>query len=184
MTKKPEPARGAIATFFSAERNRLVAYVRRLIDDAGDRDGEDVVQEVALAILSRPDFLIPIETLSSYVYQSLRNRVIDHFRRPAPMLSLDESRDENGDRTLADLLAPSAQDVESEVTRSELKRRITEAIDKLPWDQREIVIETEFKGRKFADLSEEWGSPVGTLLARKSRAMAKMRKSLKEYKER
>jgi RNA polymerase sigma factor (sigma-70 family) len=177
-----DSGRNVITTFFSTERERLVAYVRRLIDDAADRDGEDIVQDVVLAILSRPDFLVPIEALSSYVYQSLRNRVIDYFRRPAAMLSLDQEGEDENDYSLTDLFAHSENDVESEVARSELRRRITEAIEELPEDQRAIVTETELNGRRFADLSEEWGVPIGTLLARKSRAMARVRESLHEYK--
>jgi len=37
-------------------------------------------------------------------------------------------------------------------------------------------------GRTFRELSDEWGIPLGTLLARKSRAIAKVRDTLKEFK--
>ena len=36
-------------------------------------------------------------------------------------------------------------------------------------------------GRTFRELSEEWGVPLGTLLARKSRAIAKVREALREF---
>ena len=36
----------AIAQFLSAEHERLTGYVRRLIDDTAERDGEDIVQDV------------------------------------------------------------------------------------------------------------------------------------------
>jgi len=39
-------------------------------------------------------------------------------------------------------------------------------------------VATEFDGRSFRELSEEWQVPIGTLLARKSRALQKIRNKL------
>ena len=46
--------------------------------------------------------------------------------------------------------------------------------------QKAIVIETEFEGRSFRELADEWNIPIGTLLARKSRALQKIRKELEK----
>jgi len=40
------------------------------------------------------------------------------------------------------------------------------------------VIATEFDGRSFRELSEAWEIPIGTLLARKSRALRKVKDAL------
>jgi len=37
-----ETQRASWTEFFSRERKRLVGFVRNLIDDAGDREGEDM----------------------------------------------------------------------------------------------------------------------------------------------
>ena len=34
-----------IAVFFAGERERLVRYVHRFIEDTAERDGEDIVQD-------------------------------------------------------------------------------------------------------------------------------------------
>jgi len=60
--------------------------------------------------------------------------------------------------------------------KREMLHFLFEAIDALNVDQRAVLIETEFEGRTFKELAKEWGVPVGTLLARKSRALAKIRK--------
>lgn len=62
-----------LTQFLGTERQRMTRYVRRLIEDTGDRDGEDIVQDVALSLFQRADVLMPIEALSAYVYQSLRD---------------------------------------------------------------------------------------------------------------
>jgi RNA polymerase sigma factor (sigma-70 family) len=171
-----------IAEFFTTERDRLIRYVRHLINDAAERDGEDIVQDVALTLFSRADVLMPIETLSAYVYQSLRNRVIDYLRRRRNVVSLDDSIDENGESSLVQQLSETLSDAEKEVSRAELRKSIVSAIESLSGEQKAVVIETELNGRSFRDLSIEWGIPIGTLLARKSRALAKIRESLLEFK--
>jgi RNA polymerase sigma factor (sigma-70 family) len=177
-----EMGRISIVEFLTTERGRLIRYVRHLIDDAAERDGEDIVQDVALNLFSRADVLMPIETLSAYVYQSLRNRVIDYLRRRRDVVSLDESIDENGESSLIQQLSDTLSDVEKEVTRAELRKSIVSAIEQLPGEQKAVVIETELNGRSFRELAKEWGIPIGTLLARKSRALAKIRESLREFK--
>ncbi|MBN1615624.1 MAG: sigma-70 family RNA polymerase sigma factor [Deltaproteobacteria bacterium] len=171
----------SIAQFLIAERSRLVSYVRRLIDDAADRDGEDIVQEVAASLLSRADILMPIEILSAYVYQSLRHRVIDYLRRRRNLAHFDETMEDEGNshtQQISDVMA----DAEKELTRSELRRAIFEAVEGLPDEQKAVIIETELNGRSFRDLSRQWQIPIGTLLARKSRALAKVREALREFK--
>lgn len=152
--------------FFQKEYFRLVRYVRRLIDDAADRDAEDIVQDVMLSIFDKADVTIPIENLAAYVYRSLRNKVIDVFRKKKDIV------------LLSDVIGASDNDTEREVERKELMDFVFRAIDSLPAGQRGILIATEFEGRSFRELSEEWEVPIGTLLARKSRALQHIREKL------
>ena len=152
--------------FFQKEYFRLVRYVRRLIDDAADRDAEDIVQDVMLNIFDKADVTIPIENLAAYVYRSLRNKVIDVFRKKKDVLSL------------SDVMYGSKNDTEREVERKELMDFVFRAVDILPPEQRAVLIATELDGRSFRELSEEWQVPIGTLLARKSRALQHIKEKL------
>jgi RNA polymerase sigma factor (sigma-70 family) len=152
--------------FFQREYFRLVRYVRRLIDDAADRDAEDVVQDVMLSIFDKADVTVPIENLTAYVYRSLKNKVIDIFRKKEDLLSL------------SDVISQSGHDTEREMERKELLNFVFRAVDSLPEDQRAVLVATEFEGWSFRDLSEKWETPIGTLLARKSRALQHIRKKL------
>ena len=55
-----------------------------------------------------------------------------------------------------------------------------EAIAGLSDEHKAVVIETEFNGRGYKELSEAWGIPQGTLLARKHRAISKVRQALED----
>jgi RNA polymerase sigma factor (sigma-70 family) len=164
--------------FFSRERKRLVGYVRSLIDDAADREGEDIVQDVALGLFDNADITAPIENLSAYVYQALRNRVVDRLRRRREQNSLDAPLPGESGLVLADILSDLKYDAAGEVDRKEIMRDIEDAIDSLDEKYREIFIATELHGLTFQELSEEWEVPIGTLLARKSRAMKMLRDML------
>ncbi len=152
--------------FFQKEYFRLVRYVRRLIDDAADRDAEDIVQDVMLSIFDKADVTIPIENLAAYVYRSLRNKVIDIFRKKEDVLSLQ------------DVIYDAGYDTAREVERKELMDFVFRAVDSLPVEQRAVLIATEFEGWSFRELSKEWEIPIGTLLARKSRAIKNIKEKL------
>jgi RNA polymerase sigma factor (sigma-70 family) len=152
--------------FFQKEYFRLVRFVRRLIDDAADRDAEDIVQDVMLSIFDKADVTIPIENLAAYVYRSLRNKVVDIFRKKEDVVSM------------SNVISDARHDTEREVERKELMEFVFRAIDSLPDEQRAVLIATEFEGRPFRELSERWKIPIGTLLARKSRALRHIRKKL------
>lgn len=181
MSKRYQRER--IADFFRSEHQRLVSYVRRWIDDTAEQDGEDIVQDVALGIFNRADVTIPIEYLSAYVYRALRNRIIDFLRkRKIPFVSLDGEDVDDTKSSLTDLISAAHDDAAKELEKKHLLAQIYKAINSLNEQQKAIVIETEFEGRTFQELAHEWDIPIGTLLARKSRAMKNIRKALKKGK--
>ena len=161
-----ETQKKRIAGFITAEWSRLVAYVRAWIADSAERDAEDVVQDAVTGLFERAETSDAIADLSAYVYRSLRNRVIDLYRRPKRTAELPEE--------ISDLRYDAFEGLDREEAREELFA----AIDELPPAQREVLVATELEGRSFKELAEEWKTPIGTLLARKHRAMAALRLAL------
>ncbi|MBN2207167.1 MAG: RNA polymerase sigma factor [Candidatus Aminicenantes bacterium] len=155
-----------LAEFLREERGTLIGYVRRRIDEAADQDAEDIVQDVIVSLFDRADPTVPIQNLAAFVYRSLRNRIIDRFRKRRETAELPEDLRDPGPDPLA------------ETERQEALERMFSAMDGLSPDDKGILLATEFEGRSFKDLAEEWGVPLGTLLARKSRALDKIRKQL------
>ena len=162
-----------ISQFYKEERPRMVAFVRKLISDVSDRDGEDIVQDVILSIWNSAD-ASPVENLSSYVYRSLRNRVVDAFRKAKDDISVNEKVCDDSGVTISDFLCDLKHSVEDESERKEISRLIFEALNLLRTEEREIICLTEFERMSFKECSRILGEPVGTLLSRKSRALKKM----------
>jgi RNA polymerase sigma factor (sigma-70 family) len=169
------------ADFFQLERQRLIGYVKRWIDDTAERDGEDIVQDVAFNVFKKADVTQPIENLTAYVYQALRNRTIDLIRKKrGHVMSLDIKVNNVTNLSLSDLIWDSRYRPDRELEKKELRRHLFRAIDSLKDQDRAIILETEFSGRSYRELSEQWEVPIGTLLARKSRALRKIRESLEQ----
>lgn len=171
-----------LSEFFLAEYEKLVRYVRRLVDDTADRDAEDIVQDVIVNLFDKADVTIPIENLAAYVYRSLKNKIVDIFRNREKKhhISLDDDvfNGTDGGISLAELIQDARSHTASEEEKKELYAHLYDAIESLGDKEKAVVLATEFQGASFGELSQQWGVPIGTLLARKSRAMRKIKNTM------
>ena len=177
MTTRTEKIE-AIKKFFSLEYDRLINYVNKFFNEKYyTEDAEDIIQDVAVNILTKIDLNETFENLAGYVYRSIRNKIIDIYRKPKNKVSIDNYDMENGYNYILTQFF-----VEQNIYFDEPERwsLVEGAIDKLNHEQKEIIIETEFKGRSFNELSKEWNISTGTLLSRKHRAIANIQKILQE----
>jgi RNA polymerase sigma factor (sigma-70 family) len=175
---KKASRKNTILNFLAAERGALIAYVRRLIDDVAERDGEDIVQDVALSLFDRADITIPIENAAAYVYQALRNKVIDYLRKGRKTISLDEGWAEDEEITLMGFLTDPKGDGINEINRMEAHENLRDVLAVLSDEERYVITATELNGDTFQELADRSGVSLGTLLARKSRALHKLRQAI------
>lgn len=171
--------RATLGEFFRNNYDRLLDYVSGRLRDSARRSSEDIVQEVMLSILDKPDILAPIVDLSAYVFSALKNRIIDHYRsRRSDTVSMD-SEDDDG-LSLFEVIPDHRYDPEEMHGHRSLRTLVFSLIRDLPEPQMRVIVETEFNQRSFRELSEELGVPVGTLLARKHRGLKTVRMKLEE----
>lgn len=172
--------RSRLFTFFDAEGDRLLRYVHARARRLSRMDAEDIVSEVMLSLLGRMDKGGPVENIAAYAYRSIRNKIADYGRAEARTVPLDGYSEEDEAFSLREILSDGSQDIPSRVERRELMRVLTQCMDRLDGKQRAVLIATELHGRSFRELSQAWHVPVGTLLARKSRAVKAIRDMLKQ----
>ena len=167
-----------VRAFIDSERQRLVHYVRSLVQDTADMDAEDVVQDVLVKILERSDMTAP-ENLAAYIYRSLKNRVIDNMRTRKPTMSLDAVDEDGG--SLMELLQDSRPNAMEVLQSDEGKEELFQALETLSEMERRVIISHEFEGIPFAEMSQLWDVPQNTLLSHKSRAMKKLRNQFLDH---
>jgi len=168
--------KAGLSGFIGREYSRLVEFVRRRLGEAGCYEPEDIVQDVLMGLFDRADISAPVHNLAAYVYRALRNRVVDAWRSRRPILSIDSSPVSGG--SLAEVLADDAAGAVEKLELDEMWKRFQQEMARLSPAEVEILRATEWEGRNFKDLSGEWGVPVGTLLARKSRALKKLKERI------
>lgn len=171
--------RAQLVDFFGREWQRLAAWVRRRLDDEAAREGHDLVGEVFAALFARPDDELPARNLPGYVYAALGNRVVDRLRRRRSTVPLDTPVGGEG-LTLSDIL-PAPDEGAGESERAARVEALRQALAELDEPSRRIIHATEFEGATFRELAAAWGVPIGTLLARKSRALRRLAVALSEH---
>jgi RNA polymerase sigma factor (sigma-70 family) len=179
MTEKQKLS---VDAFFRTEYRKLMSYVRKNMSEKyADAEPEDIVQEVALSLLAKLDVNIQIENLAGYIYRSLKNKITDTRRKAKNIIQIEVLDADQVDKKLLNEIPDKTEHEESEHINYS-PESLHEAISKLKPDEQAIIISTEFEGKTFEELSIKWGIPIGTLLSRKHRALAKLYKILTQSK--
>ena len=167
-----------LQSFFSEEYNSLMAYAQSRIDDATDRNAEDIVQDVALKIFSRAEDLTPINNIAGFVYNSIKNKIIDIMRTKKGEKH-PESELESRLLEFTELFYGKSDNSYSDQMKKELKKAI---INLRPF-YRDIIIAIDFEGYSYKEVALETGIPEGTLMSRRHRALSILLKELEHKKE-
>lgn len=167
-----------LKSFFSKEYNLLKSYVNSRIMENADRDAEDIIQDVALKLFSRAENSLPINNVGGFVYNSIRNKIIDTMRTKKQKSNI---QDENETRLieLTELFYGKSDNSYSEKMKHELMRSVSSL--KPPY--RDIIIAIDFEGYSYKEISMETGIPEGTLMSRRHRALSVLYKQLEKKKE-
>ena len=160
---------------------RLLAFIRARVTSG--EDAEDILHEV-FAQAARPNVLAAVDDVVAWLFRAARNRVVDWYRRRGrrPETSLDAVAD-GVETSLGELLVDAGVDVTQEVARRLAVQAMARAIASLPSKQRQAFVGHVVEGGSFREMAASSGAPIGTLLARKHRAVARLRTSLQNLEE-
>jgi RNA polymerase sigma factor (sigma-70 family) len=167
-----------IMQFMLEEKLKLYSYIRGKIQGISPMDVEDIIGDVILSIFVRSDISSYIENFAAYIYKSINNKIIDYVRNNKKHVSLEEEG-----ISVLDIVPDAKSDIDDEIKRKEIKRRIYLALESLESKQKAVWIATEVEGRSFKELADLWNEPIGTLLSRKSRATKFLQNKLKDMKD-
>ncbi|NNK75553.1 MAG: sigma-70 family RNA polymerase sigma factor, partial [Maribacter sp.] len=130
-----------LRSFFNEEYHSLKAFAKSKINDAADRDAEDIVQDVALKLFSIANNTSPINNIAGFVYRALKNRIIDILRTKRESTEIEKEL-ETRLIEFTQLLYGKSDNSYSEKMITELKK----AIINLKPLYRNIIIAIDFEG--------------------------------------
>jgi len=158
----------AFADLIRRHQQAVCRVVRNLSPQAAE--WEDVAQEVFLAAFARLDSFDPARaSFRTWLLTIARNRCINELSKRRPLLT-----DFSGPASHpADQRSPG-QDLE----QAELFRRLDDALERLPLEQRTAFVLAELEGLSLEEVGRIEGVPVGTVKSRLGRAREKLRVAL------
>ncbi|PTT02339.1 RNA polymerase sigma-70 factor [Pedobacter sp. HMWF019] len=106
----------------------LYDHARKMLRD--DEAAEDIVQDLFTYLLTHMGHLNINTSLSSYLYRSVKNRVINHFDK-------DNNRQKYVN-SLADFYNQGSYATDEKVLENDLKQRIEKAVASFPEKMREV----------------------------------------------
>jgi RNA polymerase sigma factor (sigma-70 family) len=166
MTRERAEQDQRLTWAFQSGRRRLLAFIRGRIPP--EIDAEDILQDVFFELVEAFRLMKPIAHAGAWMMQVARNRITDLFRR-----GKKEVVEDGGRRILEDLLPSPDAGPDALYARGVLLVEI-----ELPPSQRHVFFAHEIDGRSFAEISEETGVSVNTLLSRKHYAVKRLRNRL------
>jgi RNA polymerase sigma-70 factor, ECF subfamily len=146
----------------------LRRFARGLCGDASLAD--DLVQDCVERALMKSHLYDPARPLRAWLYAVLRNIYVSNWRRNSKHTSAKELDDLQG----AEGAVPPDQDSNFSVSL------ITEALDTLPIQQREVLVLVSLEEVSYQQAAEIIGVPIGTIMSRLSRGRAHLQNILEE----
>ncbi|MBT0570550.1 sigma-70 family RNA polymerase sigma factor [Curvibacter sp. CHRR-16] len=171
-----------IAAIIVRERARLLGFIRRRVPNAGD--AEDILQDVLFEFTQAWALPEPIEQVGAWLARVARNRIIDRFRKKREESWSDASGQDDDEAEylyLEEALPDPDGGPEAAYMRAMLLEAISNALDELPPNERDVFIGHELEGLSFQDMATHSGTNVNTLLGWKRRAVLHLRNRLQPF---
>lgn len=170
----PDPAvtatRDQVLATFEQHRAELTRFLLGVCRDA------DLVSDLMQATLSRGLELghtAQPETLKGWLFKVAFHEALAVRRR--------QKSGGSAGRRLADIgrAAASLEGPAESVIRAETADRVRQALNRLPDDQRNVVVARVYHDKTYAVIAAESGLPLGTVLTRMRLALNKLRLALR-----
>ncbi|MCQ4875320.1 RNA polymerase sigma factor [Butyricimonas paravirosa] len=143
----------------------LYVFACRIVGDKGM--AEDIVQDFFVKLWTNRYEINMEGSFRSYCYTSVRNAGINILRTKFRHIELSEG-----------LVAPV--DIEFEMERAELRKKLEQTIDLLPERCRALFIDICMDGNSYAATADKYGLSVNTVKVQMSKAYRILREHLSE----
>lgn len=145
-------------------------------------DAEDLVQETYMKAFRSFDSFKAGTNLKAWLYRIMTNAYINDYRK-AQRRPTEDPTEEISDWQLAASASHHSTGLESaeiEALKRLPDKRIQQALNDLPDDNRMVVYYADIEGLPYKDIAEIMDTPVGTVMSRLHRGRKKLRSALKE----
>lgn len=159
----------AFAYLVDTYHHKLCVYANTLVKDV--YCAEDIVQNVFAKVWEKRNRLNPDYAIKSFLYKSVYNEFIDHYRKNISLLSLEKKHFKTLDEILLDEDSESLNEV-IEIVKKEIQN--------LPPKCKEVFILSKQQGLTNNEIAEYLNVSVKAVEAQITKAFSILRSSMKE----
>lgn len=144
-------------------------------------DAADVCQEVFLLLLRKLHSFRGEAKFSTWLYRVAMNACHDYARRTRRHVSLADSPGEEMPEMEQRLPDENLDSPETSMEREEVRRRVQEAITRLPHKFKQVIFLHDISGYDYKEVAEILGINLGTVKSRLNRARNRLAAELEDY---
>ena len=167
----------SLSILIKRHQQRLYSFIYSKVYD---RDvTEDVFQDTFIKVirtLKRGNYNEEGKFLP-WVMRIAHNLVIDHFRKSNRMPKFNNS----GDFDIFSVLSDSSLNAEGELVQSQIVQDVRAMVEKLPEDQKSVLVMRMYNDMSFKEISENTGVSINTALGRMRYALINLRKLIEKH---
>lgn len=162
---------------------RLYNFVLRYV---GDREeAKDICQKTFIQMYRKGKQLRESSRFSTWLYTIAVNLCRDEVKRKSRrgLLSLDALQDnQNGhDQRLPEMTADRDDHPEKSACNHNLNEILCRALQKIPQEQRAVIVMKEYEGLKFHEIADILGTSISTAKSRMYYGLHALKKVLKSW---
>ena len=173
----------AFTTLYRRYRGSLHRYLTQHCGNAAL--AEELYQDIWIKVVNARAGYEPLARFSTWIFRIAHHRLVDHYRKHAPLLAAQlapNAIDDGGgiDELIDSLPAPSHETPHALLERRTTAERISLALAELPPAQRDAFLLAEEGGLTLAEIAAATDSARETTKSRLRYALAKLRHSLQD----
>jgi RNA polymerase sigma-70 factor (ECF subfamily) len=160
--------------------NRLFNVIYRITGDF--ETSRDIRQEVFLRVYQSAKGYRSGGHFSTWLYRIAINCGINELRKRKRRQTLSLSASEFGEEeTFQDALLDSSPGPDEIIQQSEMDEQVRAALNRLPDEQRVVIVLRHYEGLKFHQIASILNCPLGTVKSRMHHGLEQLRAKLKRY---
>jgi len=177
IVRKNDPER--YAEIIERYQGKLFAYLYRLV---GSREeAEDLLQDVFIKTYRNLYSYDVKRKFSSWIYRIAHNEAVNHIKRKSlkrfiPWENITATKDKLE-------MSSSEEGADNVWIRKEANREVDEAINRLPFKYKQVLILRYYSDKSYEEISEILGKPINTVGTLINRAKKKMSLELNKLRE-
>jgi RNA polymerase sigma-70 factor (ECF subfamily) len=171
----------AFKTLLMRHKNKIYRFIQIKLNDSDL--AEDIFQETFIKIVNT----FKLGTYNEegkflpWAMRIAHNLIIDHFRRTNKVSFISESSSLKSDFNIFSTLKLEDENIEDQITRTELETQMVDLVEYLPEMQRDILKMRLFQDLSFQDIADKEDISINTALGRMRYALINLRKLIEKH---